>query len=146
MAANYTVSTKILRPATDVFNAVVSGEKLTRYFANATSGDLVEGQKVQWRWNEWGDFPVVVKKIVRNELIELSLNSNDWHKTENAGYDVQIIFKFETLSSGETMLSVSEHGWQTDAEGLVASHQNCAGWMHMLMCLKAYTEHNIDMR
>jgi len=50
------------------------------------------------------------------------------------------------LEDGATMLSISEEGWKTDAEGLKGSHDNCGGWTHMVMCLKAYIEHGIDLR
>ena len=44
------------------------------------------------------------------------------------------------------MLSISESGWKTDREGLKGSHDNCSGWTHMAMCLKAYLEHGLDLR
>jgi hypothetical protein len=44
------------------------------------------------------------------------------------------------------MLSISEQGWKTDAPGIKGSLDNCGGWTHMAMCLKAYIEHGIDLR
>ena len=145
MARNYTVQTKILRPVTEVFSAIVSGERLKRYFVDGTTGDLVEGERVVWQWDHYGENPVVVKKIVDNKLIELAIDSKDWDKTKNEAYEVRVIFEFEALPDG-TMLSISEQGWKTDAEGLKASHDNCGGWTHMATCLKAYIEHGIDLR
>ncbi len=45
-----------------------------------------------------------------------------------------------------TMLSISEQGWLTDEAGLKGSHDNCSGWTHMALCLKAFVEHGIDLR
>ncbi len=146
MSRNYTINTQIARPVADVYDAIVSSDRLTRYFTNSSSGDLKEGESITWTWNDWGDFPVTVRKMVTNEMIVLALESKIWKKTKEGSYEVLVIFEFEELEDGATMLSISEEGWKTDAEGLKGSHDNCGGWMHMLMCLKAYIEHGIDLR
>lgn len=145
MTRNYTVQTKILRPVADVFDAIVSSERMKKYFVDGTSSDLIEGKEITWRWDHYGENPVTVKKIVENELIELAIDSREWDKTKDEAYEVLVIFEFEELDDG-TMLSISEQGWKTDADGLRGSHDNCGGWTHMAMCLKAYIEHGIDLR
>jgi len=145
MARNYTVHTRIARPVEDVFDAVVSCERLCRYFSDKSSGNLTEGDRVTWHWEEWGDFPVAVTKVVPNKLIQLCLNAKDWKKTDEP-YDVAVIFEFEALENGDTMLSISEEGWKTDQAGLKASHENCGGWTRTAANLKAYIEHGIDLR
>jgi uncharacterized protein YndB with AHSA1/START domain len=145
MSRNYRVQTKIKRPVADVFDAVVSSEKMKHYFVDGASSDLVEGKTVTWRWDHYGENPVVVRKVVANELIELAIDSKEWEKTKDEAYEVLVIFEFEQLEDG-TMLSISEQGWKTDAEGLKGSHDNCGGWTHMAMCLKAFLEHGIDLR
>ena len=145
VARNYTVQTKIERPVADVFDAIVSSERMKRYFVDGASNDLVEGETVTWRWDHYGENPVVVRKVVKNELIELALDSKEWDKTKDEAYEVLVIFEFEEVDNG-TMLSISEQGWKTDADGLKGSHDNCGGWTHMAMCLKAYIEHDIDLR
>ena len=145
MSRNYTVQTKIKRPVADVFDAVVSSERMKNYFVDAASSDLIEGKEVTWRWDHYGENPVVVRKIVENELVELAIDSREWDKTKDEAYEVLVIFEFEELEDG-TMLSISEQGWKTDADGLKGSHDNCGGWTHMAMCLKAYIEHGIDLR
>ena len=146
MARNYTINTQIARPVSEVFDAIVNSDSLSQYFVHSSSGDLQEGKKITWHWNKWGDYPVVVTKVVDNQLIELALNARDWKKTKDDAYDVRVIFEFEALEDGGTMLSISEQGWKTDADGLKASHENCGGWAHMSMCLKAYIEHGIVLR
>jgi uncharacterized protein YndB with AHSA1/START domain len=145
MARNYTVSTRISKPVADVFDAVVSSDKLARYFASGSS-DLVEGTTVIWHWEGYGEAPVVVEKVVENQRIELTLDSKKWQKTKEDSYAVSIIFEFEALDDGGTMLSISEDGWKTDQEGLKASHDNCGGWQHMGLSLKVWIEHGIDLR
>ena len=146
MARNYTVQTKIMRPVADVFDAIVSKDKMMKYFVDGASDDLTEGATIRWHWNHYGENPVVVKKIVENKLVELTLDSREWDKTEDDAYDVRVIFEFEELDEGGTLLSISEQGWKTDADGLKASHENCGGWAQMTMSLKAWIEHDIDLR
>jgi uncharacterized protein YndB with AHSA1/START domain len=147
MARNYTVQTKILKPVADVFDAVVSSDRLCHYFTDRTSGDLVEGAVIRWHWDHYvPELPVIVDRIVENRLIELTLDSSEWKKTTSDAYPVRVILAFEALDDGSTMLSISEEGWKTDAEGLKASHDNCSGWTHMAMCLKAWIESGIDLR
>jgi len=146
MSRNYTVRTRIEKPAGVVYDAIVSADTLDRYFTGRTSGDLVEGARVTWHWDEWGDYPVTVKRLVKDRLIELTLNSKAWQKTNDDAYDVLVTFEIDTLEGGATMLSISEAGWKTDADGLKGSHDNCGGWTHMSMCLKGYLEHGIDLR
>ena len=145
VSRNYTVQTKILRPVADVFDAIVSSERMTKYFIDGASSDLLEGEEITWRWHHYGENPVTVRKVVENELIELAIDSREWDKTKDEAYEVLVIFEFEELDDG-TMLSISEQGWKTDADGLKGSHENCGGWTHMAMCLKAYIEHGIDLR
>ena len=147
MARSYTMQTRILRPVADVFDAVIASDKLCNYFTSEATGDLEEGAEVGWRWHHYdATLPVVVNKVVANKLIELTLNSEKWKKTSDDHYDIRVIFEFEALEDGNTMLSISEDGWKTDEEGLKGSHDNCGGWTHMATCLKAWIEHDIDLR
>ena len=147
MARNYTVCTKIRRPVADVFDAVVSSNKLCNYFTERASSDLEASAEVRWRWKNYdAELSVAVDKVIANELVQLTLDSKAWKKTADESYPVKVIFEFEALEDGNTMLSISEEGWKTDADGLKASHDNCGGWTHMATCLKAWIEHDIDLR
>ena len=147
MKRNYTVQTKILCPVADVFAAVTQSKNLCHYFTSETTGDLVEGDRVGWNWDHYEfTLPVLVDTVVENERIELTIDSGEWKKTTSGNYPVKVIFEFEALEDGSTLLSISESGWRTDDEGLKASHDNCGGWTHMAMCLKAWLEHRIDLR
>ena len=147
MTRNYTVHTRIQKPVDEVFEAIVSGDTLCRYFTSSTSGDLVEGRTVHWRWEHYhAELPVTVTRVVQNECIELTLDSRAWEKTRTETYPVTVRFEFEALDDGSTMLGISESGWKTDADGLKGSHDNCSGWTHMAMCLKSWIEHGIDLR
>lgn len=125
----------------------MSSNRLNRYFTERSSGDLAEGACIITpHWEDWGDFPVTVKKMEKDRRIELALDARRWQRTKDDSYEVLIVFAFEVLETGGTKLSISEEGWKSDADGLKASHDNCSGWTHMAMCLKGYIEHGIDLR
>ena len=147
MQRNYTIHTRIQKPIGEVFDAVVAGDKLCRYFTSSVSGDLVAGDTVYWRWEHYhAELPVTVQAVVPGARIELTLDSKTWEKTRGEAYPVTVIFELEALDDGSTMLAISESGWKSDAEGRKGSHDNCSGWTHMAMCLKAWIEHGIDLR
>lgn len=143
---NYTLQTRINRPVTEVFDAVVNAQRICNYFTDGTSGPLVEGERIVWRWSQWGDFPVLVRQLVANQLIHLEFDSTQWQKTTENGYNVAVFLEFEPLDEGSTMLRISEQGWPLDQPGLKGSHDNCSGWTHMAVCLKGYLEHGLDLR
>lgn len=146
MGHNFRIRTQINRSVAEVFDAVVKSESIVKYFTERTSGDLVEGEQIIWSWEGFGDHPVTVRTVRRNELIELVINSREWQKTTEASYDVVVSLVFEALEANKTMLSIAEEGWQTDAESVRGSYDNCEGWTHMGMCLKAFLEFGIDLR
>lgn len=143
---NYTVQTQIARPDSEVYQAIVDEQQLSQYFVEKSSGPLREGSRIVWNWGKWGDYPVTVKTMIPNQRIEFELNSTEWKKTTENGYGVLVIVELETLSENSTMLSISESGWLHDEPGYKASHDNCGGWTHMQLCLKAYLEYGIDLR
>ena len=147
MSRNYTIHTRIQKPVAEVFDAIISGDKLCHYFASSVSGDIVEGATVHWRWEHYhAELPVTVQSVAPGARIELTLDSKTWEKTANESYPVTVVFELEALDDGSTMLAISESGWKTDADGLKGSHDNCSGWTHMAMCLKGWIEHDIDLR
>ena len=94
-----------------------------------------------------------VKKVVRNKLIQFSWEASEGvydAKTSQmptgAGYDTLVEMSFEPLNPKETLVKIVEGKWRPTEAGLRGSYQNCEGWTHMSMCLKAYLEYDINLR
>jgi uncharacterized protein YndB with AHSA1/START domain len=139
MTLRFEVKLKIRRPPAEVFAAVVDPEKLTGYFVKSSSGPLAEGQTVTWAFAEAPTpFPVKVREVVAGQRIVF-----EWPAD---GYDTRVEMSFALLESGDTMVAISESGWPDDDEGRRLSYGNSGGWMHMLCCLKAYLEYDINLR
>jgi uncharacterized protein YndB with AHSA1/START domain len=154
----FTVAVKIQKPIDEVFDAVYNPKKLSGYFTNGgASAPLDEGTVVTWAFADHPDkpisFPVTVKKLVKNQRIEFSWGASEGDydpKTgdlpSGGGYETLVEMTFESLGPKETLITIREGNWRNTEGGLKGSYQNCGGWMHMSMCLKAYLEYGINLR
>lgn len=141
MEPKFQVQLKILKPAAEVFEAVVNPKQLAGYFVKTASGPLVEGSTVMWSFVEAPQpAPVKVLQVVPNQRIVLA-----WEAAEG-GYDTQVVLELKPLDAGATLVQISESGWHKDPKGFESAFGNCGGWMHMMCCLKAYLEHGINLR
>lgn len=141
MEFKFQVQLKIQRPVADVFDGVVNPGKLSGYFVQKSSGPLREGTTVQWTFAEVpGDHDVVVRQVVPNERIVF-----EWAAADG-DYRTTVEMSFAALDAGSTMVRIGESGWRETPAGLKSSYDNCGGWMHMALCLKAMLEHGINLR
>lgn len=145
MDLGFEIQARIQKPASEVFDAVYNPEKLSGYFTNGgASAPLDEGTTVQWSFaDNPGDekltFPVVVKKVIPNELIVLG-----WEGAK--GLDTVVEMHFIDNGPSDTIVKISENGWRETQSDLNSSYLNCMGWTQMLCCMKAFTEYGINLR
>jgi uncharacterized protein YndB with AHSA1/START domain len=77
--------------------------------------------------------------VIPNELIVLG-----WEGAE--GLETSVRIDFEQTGPDETLVKIAESGWRENQDDLDRSYMNCYGWAQMLMCLKAFAEHGINLR
>jgi uncharacterized protein YndB with AHSA1/START domain len=141
MEPKFQVQLKIRKPVAEVFDAVVDPDKLSGYFVEQSSGPMVPGATVTWKFPELEDrFPVTIREVVKDERIVLA-----WASAEG-GYDTRVEMIFKPLDAGNTMVQITESGWRPTDKGIEASYGNAGGWMHMMACLKAYLEYGVNLR
>jgi uncharacterized protein YndB with AHSA1/START domain len=142
MELQFQVYGKIARPIAEVFDAVYNPTKLSGYFTTGgASAPLVEGSTVTWDFADFpGAFPVQVRKVERDRLIEL-----EW-KAGDGDYTTRTRLEFEPLEGGATLVRISEGKWTENQRGLDASYGNCMGWTQMLCAMKLYVERGINLR
>jgi uncharacterized protein YndB with AHSA1/START domain len=142
MELQFRVYGKIARPVAEVFDAVYNPTKLSGYFTTGgASAPLVEGSTVTWDFADFpGAFPVQVRKVERDRLIEL-----EW-KAGDGDYTTRTRLEFEPLEGGATLVRISEGKWKENQRGLDASYGNCMGWTQMLCAMKLYVERGINLR
>jgi uncharacterized protein YndB with AHSA1/START domain len=142
MELRFQVYGKIAKPVAEVFDAVYNPSKLSGYFTTGgASAPLVEGSTVTWDFADFpGAFPVQVRKVERDRLIEL-----EW-KAGDGDYTTRTRLEFEPLEGGATLVRISEGKWKENQRGLDASYGNCMGWTQMLCAMKLYVERGINLR
>ena len=141
MKIKFEVWGRIRRPLPRVFRAVQDPKELSRYFTTGgASGPLQTGKTVYWDFADFpGKFPVVVKRVVKNQSILLAWGSA-------IGGRNQVFFKFKKISPRSTELRIQESGWPNSQRGQKAAFGNCMGWSQMLAALKVWCEHGINLR
>jgi uncharacterized protein YndB with AHSA1/START domain len=147
MELKFTVSGRIAKPVSEVFEAVVDPEQLSGYFTTGGARGRIEpGAVVTWDFHDFpGAFPVHVVEVERNRRIVLRWAAAP-DDDPGGSYDTTVTMSFEALDDGRTLVSISEEGWRQSEAGLQSSYGNCQGWMGMLCALKVYLEHGINLR
>lgn len=129
----------IQKPITDVFEAIVNPEKMVNYFISESSGKMEEGKTLVWKFPEFETtFPIVVTKIIENQLISFS-----WKIGQK---DMLVEIKLTSTSAYSTLVKITESEMVNDENGLNWLKGNTEGWANFSACLKAYLEYGINLR
>jgi uncharacterized protein YndB with AHSA1/START domain len=139
---------RIARPVSVVFEAVVDPGSLSAYFTTGGASErLVEGSRVTWDFADFpGAFPVQVVEVVENERIVLRWGLEDDPNHPENGFETEVTMQFTDCGDGNTLVEISEMGWDATQPGLDASYGNCMGWSQMICALKVWLEHGIRLR
>lgn len=143
----FQVAGRIARPVDEVFEAVADPDQLSKYFTTAGArGRLEGGATVTWDFADFpGAFPVHVIEVEQNRRIVLRWEAND-KAPDGSSYDTTVTMTFEALEHGRTLVTIAEQGWRPTDEGRAAAFGNCEGWAGMLLAMKAWIEHGINLR
>jgi uncharacterized protein YndB with AHSA1/START domain len=138
----FEVQTVVDRPVEEVFDHWIEPGLLSSYFTSHASGPIEEGADVRWSWPEGPSETVHVERVERNRLIVFT-----WPAFQVKTI-TRVTVSFEALARDRTRVTVAETGWQDDAAGAGAksAFEHCAGWQHMLLCLKARLRFGVDLR
>jgi uncharacterized protein YndB with AHSA1/START domain len=127
---------QIQKPIEDVFQGIVNPEKMTKYFISESSGPLVSGKEVIWKFPEFEDtFLIKEVKIVNNSSISFV-----WDP------DTVVKITLEKVPDNSTIVRVNENGKEFNEDNLEWALENSGGWANFLACMKAYLEYGIQLR
>jgi uncharacterized protein YndB with AHSA1/START domain len=142
----FTVSAHIARPCAEVYEAVADPEQLSRYFTTGGArGRLEPGVEVTWDFHDFpGAFPVTVVEADPPHRIVIRWEGSE---TADESGSTSTTFEFEPVDDGaRTLVTVTESSWLPTPGGAESAFGNCAGWTGMLLALKAWIEHGINLR
>jgi uncharacterized protein YndB with AHSA1/START domain len=150
MNLTFTVGGRISKPVSEVFEAVVNPDHLSRFFTTGgAKGRLETGAVVTWDFHDFpGAFPVQVVEVEKDRRIVLRWDAADKAAEPDASgaRRTTVTMTFEPLDDGRTLVRISEAGWSQTPEGLSSSYGNCEGWTGMLCAMKVWLEHGINLR
>jgi len=150
MELKFTVSGRIAKPVSDVFEAVVDPGQLSEYFTTGGARGRIEpGAVVSWDFHDFpGAFPVHVVTVEKDRRIVLRWDAADGsaEPDENGARRTPVTMTFAPLDDGRTLVSITEEGWAPTDAGLVASYGNCEGWTGMLCAMKTWLENGVRLR
>jgi uncharacterized protein YndB with AHSA1/START domain len=133
-------SIQILKPAHEVFEAIVDPAKMTNYFISESNGRMEESKKLTWYFPEFKTaVPVRVGKIEKNTFISYNWDGED-------GKELLVEISLVPKSDNTTLVTVTEKGRANDEAGIKWLKGNTEGWANFLACLKAYLEYGINLR
>ena len=143
---SFTVSAHIGRPCAEVYEAVADPAQLSEYFTTGGArGRLEPGVDVSWDFHDFpGAFPVTVVEADPPRRIVIEW---DGSATVDDSGRTTTTFEFEPVDDGaRTLVTITESSWLPTSEGAENAFGNCAGWTGMLLALKAWVEHRINLR
>jgi uncharacterized protein YndB with AHSA1/START domain len=129
---------KILKPANEVFEAIVDPEKMANYWFSSGTDRVEKGKTITWRYEEYNAEGVIqVLEVVENQKIVFT-----WGELSNPQV---VTMTFTELDQSSTIIEVIESGFnEEDPELLNIMVGQKGGWVYMLTCLKGYLEHGIN--
>ena len=69
-----------------------------------------------------------------------------WEPEKDSATWTTVTMEFQPLDDGRTLVRITEFGWPSTPEGLSSSFVNCEGWTGMICAMKAWLEHDINLR
>jgi uncharacterized protein YndB with AHSA1/START domain len=132
------VALQVMKPVNTVFEAIIDPEHMTNYFISESSGKMVDGETLTWKFSEFPiEFPIHVEKIEQDRYIS--------YRWEHDGEMLLVEMTLEPVDGG-TVVTITEKSRANDEKGLAWLGGNSAGWANFLACLKAYLEYGINLR
>ena len=130
---------QIVKPANEVFEAIVDPEKMSNYFISHGTGRMENGKEITWKFPEFDQLaPIKVGKIEENKYISFY-----W---ENDGVDLLVEMTLTPAGDSSTVVNITEKSRKNDEAGIKWLKGNTEGWANFLACLKAYLEYGINLR
>jgi len=130
----------VLKPAHEVFEAIVDPHKMSVYFISKSSGRMEEGKKLIWKFPEMDmEFPVRVVKIEKDKYVSFYWDDFD-------GKELLVEMTLTSKGNDSTFVVVTEKSRDNDEAGIKWLKGNTEGWANFLACLKAFLEYGINLR
>lgn len=132
---------QVLKPAAEVFDAIIDPDKMKNYFISQSTGMMEEGATLTWKFPEFDiEFPVAIGKIEKNKYISFS-----WDGAMD-GEQTLVEIMLEPVKDNITFIRITEKSKANNEAGIKWLKNNTEGWANFLACLKAWMEYGVHLR
>lgn len=132
---------QVLKPANEVFNAIVDPDKMKNYFISRSTGFMHEGAVLVWKFPEFDlEFPIAVGRIESDKYISFY-----WDGAMD-GEQTFVEINLQAVADDITFISVTEKSKANNEAGIKWLKSNTAGWASFLACMKAWLEYGVHLR
>ena len=129
----------ILKPVSEVFEAIVDPEKMKEYFISGSTGKMESGKTITWSWPDFdGELSIKVGKIEKDKVVSFEWNGS--------GTNCVVVITLEAKDDKKTLVIITESDWPADYKGAKRCMGQVEGWTNFLCCMKAYLEYGINLR
>jgi len=129
----------ILKPASEIFEAIVDPEKMKEYFISSSTGRMESGKDLTWTWDDFeAKHEIKVGKLEKEKTVSFEWNAS--------GVKCVVVITLEPKGENRTLVKVTESEWPADYKGANQCMSQVEGWTNFLCCLKAYLEYGINLR
>ncbi|MCH7773501.1 MAG: SRPBCC domain-containing protein [Bacteroidetes bacterium] len=129
----------ILKPAHEVFEAIVDPDKMNKYFITTSTGRMESAKTLTWSWEDYdASHEVKVQNVEKDKLVSFT-----W---EGSGVECLVVITLEPKGENQTLVKITESDWPADFQGAARCMGQVEGWTNFLCCLKAYLEYGVNLR
>ena len=137
MVSNLT-KMKILKPASEVFEAFVDPTKIGNFWFSSSSERWQKGKTITLEYKEYN-------AIVEIEVLEIIDYKKIVYQWGELGEEHIVTISLTELDDLSTLVEVNEEGFkEDDPDFLNQLIGNKEGWVFMLTCLKGYLEFGVN--
>lgn len=132
---------QVLKPVSDVFNAIIDPDKMKNYFISQSTGTMKAGETLTWKFPEMDiEFPVTIGKIEKDKYISFY-----WDGAMD-GEQTFVEINLNPVADNITFISITEKSKANNEAGIKWLKSNTEGWANFLACMKAWMEYGIHLR
>ena len=129
----------VLKSIETVFDAIISPDKITKYFPSHSSGEMLQGNKIIWKFEDVGvELYIDVLKVEKNNYLSFEWSASGTHTTVEINLDAK--------DENQTIIEIMESSFEMNAAGVKKALQQTQGWTDFICSLKAYLYTGINLR
>ncbi|MFP3512400.1 SRPBCC family protein [Peribacillus sp. SIMBA_075] len=137
MDTQITTKFKIGKPTNEVFEAIVTPEKIGNFWFSSSSERWEQGRTLTLRYNEYDAEVVIhVLEVEENRKIVYSWGGN--------AQETVVTITLKELNNTSSIIEVNESGLKEDDPDIIKKMiGQKEGWVYTLTCLKGYLENGV---